>query len=352
MMTILVTVVDENRDWHLDGVRHWFFNVDWHVLLDVDRVRPVYWYFHGERHGFLHWVGNVLLNGVRRWHGHFDGVRHGFLNMDGHWTVNVDLDGVRYGLFYWIRHWFLNWIRHRLGDVYGVGSVDWDLYGYMDLFVDWVRSRYMNGNLHGVRYLLFNWVRSGHMYFDGNMYFLFYGVGLGYVYLNWNWSVDWNMYGVRDLFLNRVGLWYMHGYFHDLLYGVRNVFDNGVGLGNWYLNGNWDVLFNWVGNVFLYWVGNCYIFDNSDSLVHLIVTSVASVTTAVATTVTSTETSPVTASVSIAKTEESTFFVFLFVSCRLVIGYCHFLFCRLGVLCMSESQDSHQTGCHELEKEK
>lgn len=284
MMTILVTVTDDNRDWYLDGVGHGFLHVDWHMLFNMDGVGPVYWHFYGERHWFLYWVGNVLLDGVWRWYMHLYWVRHGFLNMYGHWAVDVDLDGVGHGLFNWVGYGFLYRVGHRLRNMYGVGPVDWDLNGNMYFLNYWVGSGHMDWYLHWVGDFLFNWVRCWYWYLYWIRDFLFYWVRSWHVHFDGDWSIDWNMNWVRDFLFNWVRLRDVYGHFDEFLDSIWDMFDNRVRLRYWHLDGHRYVFFNWVGNMFLYWVGYWDIFDDSNGFVHLFVTVTAvTAVTAVAT---------------------------------------------------------------------
>lgn len=351
MMSILVTMTmaDNNRDGDLDGVGHGLLDVNGHVLLNMDGVRPVDGHLHGEWHGLLHRVGDVFLNGVGSGHGHFDGVGHGLLNVNGVRTVDGNLHGVGDGLLHRVGDGLLYWVRHGLGDMYGVRPVNVHLDGHMHFLVHGVRLRHMNRNLHGVGDLLLYWVRSGHWDLDGHMHLFLDGVGLGNVYLDGVRPVDVHMDGVGYLLLDRVGLRDVHGYLNDFLDGVRHVLNDGVGLGNMHLDGVRDLLLYGVGDVLLYWVGNRDVLYDRDGLVGVGV-SVGIEATAVAATVATLE-----STVPIAQSDvpESTFLVLLFLGGRLlVVGHCHFFFCFLGFFGISEGQDSHQTGGHELRKAK
>lgn len=295
MMTIFVavSVTDNNRDGYLYWVRYGLLNVDGHVLLDVHGVRPVNGDFDGVRYMFLDGVWDVLLNGVRCWHGYLDGVGHWFFNVHRYWAVDWDLDGVGNGLFYGVRYEFLNWVRHRLGNVHGVRPVDGHLNGVGHFLVDRVGGGYMNGHLHWVGHLLLNWVRSWYMDLYRYVHLLLNWVRFRYVDLDGNRPVYRDVDGVGDLLLNRVRLRHMHGHFDDLLDWVRNVLYYGVGLRNGYLNWYGNLLLNGVRDVLFYWVWDWDLLDNSDGLVDI---GVSTVTTLIAATVTALE-STVTATV-------------------------------------------------------
>lgn len=295
MMAIFVAVFVADVHWngYLYGVGHGFLNVDWNVFLDVHGVRSIERDFHWVRYRLFYWVGDVLFNRVRGWHGDLDRVGYGFLHMNRVRPVVRDFHGVRHGFFNWIRYMLLHWVGHGLGYMHGVGPVNVDLEGDVDLFVNGVGSRDMHRNLYWVRNFLLNRVRSRDVYFDGYMDFFCYGVWLRNENFDGNRSIDWHMNGVGNLFFHWVGLRNVYGYFNDLLDRVRYVFDDGVGLRYMDLHGEGDSLLYWVGNVLLYRVGYWNILDKRDSFVDLSMV-MATVTTTVTTSPTTVTTASVT----------------------------------------------------------
>lgn len=288
MMTILVTMTDDNRHRHFNGVRYRLLDVNGHVLLDVDRVRPVDGDLYRHRHWFLDGVGDVFLDGVWRGYVHLHGVRHWFLNVHRHGAVYMHLDWVRHGFLYWVGHGLFDRVRNRLGDVYRVRPVDWDLNGNVHLLNYWVRCWHMYWNLDGIGNLLLNRVRSWHWDLDWVRYVFLYWVRLGYKYLDGYGPVNWDMNWVRHLLLDGVRLGYMYGYFDNLFDWVRDVFHNWVRLGYWHLDWNRDMLLNGHWDMFLYRVRNGYFLHHRDGFVHFLVTTVtASETAAIATAITS-----------------------------------------------------------------
>lgn len=95
--------------WHLDGVGDVFFNRVGLRDKDLHGVRPVDGNVDGVRYLLLNWVGGWYMDGdfdvlfhvnwhvfddlVGLWYGHFDGVRHGLLH--GVWDVFLDGHGIR-----------------------------------------------------------------------------------------------------------------------------------------------------------------------------------------------------------------------------------------------------------------
>lgn len=288
MMTIFVAVsmTDDNGDWHLHWVGHGLLDVHGDMFLDVDGVRPVNRDLYGVGHLLLYRVRNVFLNRVRGGYWHFDGVRHGFLYMYGVRSINVDLYGVGNGLLNWVRYGFLDRVRYGLGNVYGVRPVDGHLHRDVHFFVYWVGSRYMYWHLHWIRNLFLDGVGSRNMNLDGYVHLFFNGVRLGHIDLYGNGPVNGHMNWVWYLLFNRVGSWYMHGYFDDLFDWVRYVFHNGVGLRNVHLDRYRNMFLHWVGDMLLYGVRDRNLLHYSNGFVNV---RVGVVTTAVATAVTTTK---------------------------------------------------------------
>lgn len=127
----------------------------------------------------------------------------GHWNFDFHWKF----DWVWHRLFDSVRYMFLDWIRYVFLDGHRVRTVDWNFDRVRHSFLDWVRNVFLDWNVNGV------W--SVHWHFDRVRYVLgdFVWNALFYVYVVRFWHVncvrfvDWDLYFIRNVFVDGVRLW-------------------------------------------------------------------------------------------------------------------------------------------------
>lgn len=246
---VVVVFTDQHGDLDGDGVR--LLNRHWDVLLDSHRVRPVDGHFDGVGHGLLYWVRDVLVDGIRLWHGHLYGDGVGPVYIDGVRPVDGNVDGN------W--HWLLNGVSDRDGllhgvgsrYVYGVGPVNGHLDGDTNVFNHGVRLGNGNLNFNRVWHVFLHGVGLGHWHLDGVGHVFLNRVGLRDEDLHGVGPVDGNVDGVRYLLLNRVRRGHMDWDFDVLLHVNRHVFDDLVGLWYGHFHGVRHGSVHRVGDVFL-----------------------------------------------------------------------------------------------------
>lgn len=244
------------RDYrNTDGNGNWFLNGDRNMFGDMNGIRTIV--------GNLYWNGNRTINSVG----------YMFLNSVGLWYSNWYFNMIR--AIDWHRNWTINTYRHfyldvflndhgiRFLDGYWVGlwhnhwhwTIDWHVYGHLNLFNDLVRlwnwHRYLNGHLNMFDYF----VRLRYWHMDRYLNVFQYFVGLRHGNLDRYRSVDRHLHWHGNLLDNLIGLRHMDWHFNILFHMNGHLLDNFVGLRyghfdfDWYMfvvyNGIWTIDSHW-----------------------------------------------------------------------------------------------------------